>query len=72
MFMNLKNIQKYLGYFDYESKSGKKTRQFNFLISIKEPFKIRLSEHDNYAWVTKSDLDNFLITSNVKKILSLI
>ena len=46
----------YLGSFDYTSGSGKKTRQFNFLVEVK-PGKIELSatEHQAHHLVAVSD-----------------
>ncbi len=65
----IKDIKEYLGNFEYMSKSGKRTRQFNFLISIKEPVEIKLTEHDNFAWVEKENLFEFPVTDSVKKVL---
>ena len=69
--LKVKEIKKYLGHFDYESKSGKKTRQFNFVVTVEEPIEIRLQEHDNYTWVDKDQLHQYPITDSVKKILCL-
>src|SRR3989344_3852463 len=46
----------YLGSFDYASSSGKKTRQFNFLVET-EPGDIKLDpcEHSNYFLLNSSD-----------------
>ena len=67
--LRIKEIKKYLGYFDYESKRGKKTRQFNFVVTVREPFEIRLQEHENYAWVNKNQLHEYPVTDSVKQIL---
>lgn len=69
--LRVREIKRYLGHFDYESKSGKKTRQFNFGVTVEEPIEIRLQEHDNYAWVNKNQLHQYPITDSVKKILYL-
>jgi len=69
--LRIREIKRYLGYFDYESKSGKKTRQFNFVVTVEEPIKIRLQEHDDYVWVNKNQLRKYPITDSVKKILYL-
>ncbi len=69
--LRVREIKRYLGYFDYESKSGKKTRQFNFVVTVEEPIEIRLQEHDDYAWVNKDQLHQYPITDSVKKILYL-
>ncbi|VVB60734.1 ADP-ribose pyrophosphatase [uncultured archaeon] len=67
--LKVKDIIRYLGHFDYKSKSGKKTRQFNFLVTINEPAKVRLSEHEDFAWVKKDQLQNYAVTNSVKNIL---
>jgi len=67
--LRIKEIKKYLGHFDYKSKSGKKTRQFNFVVTVREPFEIRLQEHENYAWVNKNQLHEYPVTDSVKQIL---
>ena len=69
--MLFKKIVKYLGHFDYESKSGKKTRQFNFAVVVKEFLDVKLSEHKKYAWVNKNQLPQYHITNSLKEVLSL-
>lgn len=69
--LKIKEIVNYLGYFDYESKSGKKTRQLNFAVAVHEPLEIKLSEHDNYALVDKNNLGQYHITESVKNIMNL-
>jgi len=67
--LEIASVKKYLGYFDYLSKSKKLTRQFNFCVKVKNTSKIILSEHSNYVWVSRKDLDKYPITEEVKKIL---
>lgn len=67
--LKLKEIKKYLGYFDYQSKTGKVTRQFNFAITSDNVQKIILSEHDSYTWVGVNQLSEYSVTENVKLIL---
>ena len=67
--LNISKIIQYLGFFDYESKSGKKTRQFNFVVSIDEFLEINLTEHDNYAWLRNEELSKYKVTDSVKEIL---
>ncbi|MEU3166819.1 NUDIX domain-containing protein [Streptosporangium sp. NPDC006930] len=43
-------IRDYLGSFDYTSGSGKKSRQFNFVVDVAAPKPIKLQEHDAYIW----------------------
>jgi 8-oxo-dGTP diphosphatase len=40
----------YLGSFDYNSASGKKSRQFNFTTTVAAAEPIHLQEHDAYLW----------------------
>lgn len=67
--ITIAEIKSYLGHFDYESKSGKKTRQFNFLVVGKEPMEIVLQEHDNYAWSKKEEVGRHPVTDSVKEVL---
>ena len=67
--LRVKEIEKYLGHFDYESGSGKLTRQFNFAVKVEEPVEIRLQEHDEHAWVDKSRLNRYQVTDSVKAVL---
>ena len=43
-------ITSYLGSFDYDSASGKKSRQFNFTTDVAATEPVRLQEHDAYRW----------------------
>ncbi|RLJ02756.1 MAG: DNA mismatch repair protein MutT [Candidatus Aenigmatarchaeota archaeon] len=67
--MNIRGIKEYLGYFDYLSKSKKKTRQFNFHVEVEDISQITLSEHSSYVWVSHEDLNKYRITDNVKNVL---
>jgi len=67
--LKIREIKRYLGHFDYESKSGKKTRQFNFAVTVGEPLEIKLQEHDNYAWANKDQLQQYSVTDSVKQVL---
>ncbi len=69
--LDVTKVLKLLSYFDYESKRGK-TRQFNFLVSVKKPFEVKLTEHDKFAWIKKEELATYKITDSVKEILSLL
>ncbi|MEK7540949.1 MAG: NUDIX hydrolase [Patescibacteria group bacterium] len=66
-------IVSYLGFFDYSSSSGKKTRQFNFLVKT-EPgdIKINSTEHCKYYLLNPSDKEfsKLNISDNIKNILS--
>ncbi|MCX4666492.1 NUDIX hydrolase [Streptomyces sp. NBC_01381] len=47
-------VDDYLGHFDYLSKSGKQTRQFNFSVTTSGR-RIMLTEHDAHEWATHED-----------------
>ena len=50
------SVLAYLGSFDYTSGSGKKTRQFNFLVETAPgEVKLELTEHQAYHLVAPSD-----------------
>lgn len=60
-------IGHYVNSFDYLSSSGKKARQFNFLVFAQKVDSIVLSEHDLYEWMTIDEIkDNKNITSETK------
>ncbi len=67
--LKIREIKMYLGHFDYESKSGKRTRQFNFTVTVGEPLEIKLQEHDNYVWANNDQLQQYPVTDSVKKVL---
>ena len=69
--LKIKSINKYLGYFDYPSKGGKITRQFNFVVSVEKPLNIKLQEHVNFLWVNKDSLPQYPVTDSVKQILGM-
>ncbi|RJQ79988.1 NUDIX domain-containing protein [Pseudonocardiaceae bacterium YIM PH 21723] len=60
------DIDFHVGNFDYTSGSGKKSRQFNFAVSVAEITDIKLSEHDTHVWVSLSD--ELPVTDAVKEI----
>ena len=68
--LRIKTILDYLGSFDYQSGSGKPTRQFNFSA---EPFlgKLKLSptEHDMYQWIGLQEIDRVNISDSVATLL---
>lgn len=69
--LTVSRIVNYLGHFDYESKSGEPTRQFNFEVEVKDFSGVRLKEHSNYSWVDKNNLGQYNVSNEVKKILYL-
>jgi 8-oxo-dGTP diphosphatase len=68
--LKVKKIVEYIWSFDYLVKSRLRVRQFNFLIRVEESFDVKLSEHDDYKWISKEELNNYNITENVKRIVS--
>jgi 8-oxo-dGTP diphosphatase len=67
--MNISKISQYIGHFDYESKSGKKTRQFNFAVNVSPFLEIKLTEHDSYIWSKREELYKYQVTDSVKNVL---
>lgn len=49
--LHVTEIRDFLGNFDYTSGSGKKSRQFNFVVSVVATEPIRLQEHDEFRWL---------------------
>lgn len=65
--MDILRIESYLNYFDYFSQSGKKTRQFNFVIIPTACSRVVLTEHTAYRWQTAEQaVANPKITDEVK------
>ena len=65
-------ITGYLGSFDYLSRSGSLTRQFNFCVTIagktgKE--NVVLSEHDSFIWIEPASLNGLEVTDSTASIL---
>jgi 8-oxo-dGTP diphosphatase len=48
--LSVSRIGDHLGHFDYESGSGRKSRQFNFVVDVVAPGPVVLSEHDAFRW----------------------
>jgi len=67
----IKKVIDYLGHFDYISKTGKLTRQFNFAVTILDgKIKINPKEHEAYYWVDIDKLSDTKLTQNVIEIIS--
>lgn len=63
----LNEILYYIDSFDYKSGSGKKARQYNYAIKVKETDNIVLTEHESYSWQTVEEIiNNPKITHEVK------
>jgi len=63
-------VTHYLGHFDYISGSGKRSRQFNFILDVDDYRPVQLTEHEGYSWVQLPDLSERNITDEVSGILS--
>jgi len=70
--LNVKSVISYIGSFNYTSGSGKKTRQFNFLVEV-EDGKIILEpdEHQDYHLLSSSDkqFDKLNISDETKAVI---
>ncbi|MCD6178255.1 NUDIX hydrolase [bacterium] len=58
--LQIKNILSFVNSFDYKSKKGIMTRQFNFLVTVENADEVRLNpkEHDDYIWISFNDLSS--------------
>ena len=65
----IKRIVSYIGHFDYLSGSGKKARQFNFLVEVNNFDKIKLTEHDSFVWADIREVHKYKVTDAVKNII---
>lgn len=65
--LEVEDVIFYVNSFDYLSSSGKKTRQYNFVVKVKSMDNIKLTEHDNYKWESIAEArNNPKITDEVK------
>ena len=70
--LDVVNVKSYIGSFDYISGSGKKVRQYNFVLDVKNTENIILTEHDEYNWLTIEEIrKSNKITDEVKYILEI-
>ena len=70
--LDVVNAKSYIGNFDYVSGSGKKARQYNFILDVKNTENIILTEHDKYNWLTIEEIrKSSKITDEVKYILEI-
>ncbi|WP_067904746.1 NUDIX hydrolase [Nocardia vaccinii] len=53
--LSVTTMRTYLGSFDYQSGSGKKSRQFNFAVDVDSPEPVQLQEHDAYTWTALTE-----------------
>jgi 8-oxo-dGTP diphosphatase len=57
-----------LSEFEYRSKSGKLTRQVNFVVECSDD-PVALSEHDAHEWVGTGDLDRVELTPETRRVV---
>ncbi|WP_433598421.1 NUDIX domain-containing protein [Nocardia sp. CA-135953] len=62
------DVRTYLGSFDYESGSGKKSRQFNFAVDVASAEPMQLQEHDAYTWTALTEEPP--VTDAVRQVLA--
>jgi 8-oxo-dGTP diphosphatase len=67
--LKISEIDKYIGYFDYFSKNCALTRQFNFIVFVVQPFYVKLSEHQNFVWVNKEELEMYSVSKEVQQVI---
>ena len=65
----LSGIDRYLGCFDYRSRGGLLTRQFNFLVTVKWTPVVTLTEHASFAWVSVAELAEYPVSPEVGELL---
>ena len=71
--LDVVSVTDYLGSFDYLSKSGRRTRQFNFKVITKSgEIKINPNEHSDFIILDKlsTSFNDLNISEEVKKILT--
>jgi 8-oxo-dGTP diphosphatase len=66
--LDVSAIRDYLGYFDYTSGSGKKSRQFNFAVDVAASEPVVMTEHDSYLWSALAEEPP--VTDAVKEVLT--
>ena len=66
--LDVEKVIKYIDSFDYISGSGKKVRQFNFLINVKDG-EIKLTEHDGFVWSIQGDEAFEKLSKETKEII---
>ena len=70
--LDVVNVKLYIGSFDYISGKGKKARQYNFVLDVKNTGNIILTEHDEYKCLTIEEIrKSNKITDEVKYILEI-
>jgi 8-oxo-dGTP diphosphatase len=68
--LDILSVTDYLGYFDYLSKSGRKTRQFNFKV-ITKPGEIKINPIEHSRFLISRDLNSLNISEEVKRLINI-
>lgn len=66
--LRVKRIIAYLSQFDINFGGRRRARNFVFMVEV-VPGKIRLTEHDDYAWIDHKQLDYFSMSKEMLKVL---
>lgn len=65
--LDVTNVVSYINSFDYVSGSGKNAREYNFLVNVKSTDDVKITEHDEYKWLSIDEVrNNNKITDEVK------
>lgn len=67
--IKLKEITRYLGFFDYVSPNGNKTRMFCFVVRVEDVFQIKIKRNDHGTWLQPSEIKNWLIIEHFLRFL---
>jgi 8-oxo-dGTP diphosphatase len=69
--LTVSSIKKYIGHFDYQSRSGANTRQLNFVVDVNSDGHVMLheKEHEGYTWLTPNELGNYKISPEVQQLI---
>jgi 8-oxo-dGTP diphosphatase len=65
--LTVTGIPDQLGSFDYWSGTGKRSRQFNFVVDVAAPEPVKLTGHDACVWTPVTD--DLPVTDAVKAVL---
>lgn len=68
--LQLDIVTGFLPSFDYLSRRGLKTRQFNLTVTVKEPLDIKLTEHDYFVWKQLHEIEGVGISEELRKVLN--
>jgi 8-oxo-dGTP diphosphatase len=69
--LTISKVGRYLGFFDYDSEKGERTRVFTFESEVKRPLTIKLKEHDRFVWANPTELNRLDLSEPVLDALRL-